>query len=1530
MAQDGGTYDGATVYFYNGEGNIDLALYSADDPSNPVAVSDNTNNYEEVSFAGLPAGQYFLEVYGAGGGTNPYYDLEIYADGYTYDGDFYDDYTYEELATYSDFNEPNNQLDVATDLGTSEYYYTYGSISPEGDYDWYEFDLRQDGGFSDEISVYFDGVEGDIDIALYNANGSYLNGSAGVSDSEYINLEGYTAGTYYLQVYNYSGASNSWYDVNIYAYGEADYNDPYYYEEYFYDDYYDYYDPIYDYDYVYDDFYYDDYFYGEDFYDDNYNNYIANAADDRFEDNDEMATAALLNLNAQSEWSNLIINMADADWYRFTLNGEGKPGDEVSLDFLHGNGDLDMTLYDADGNWIDGSYGVQDGETIDLEGLPAGDYYLDVYGYAGASNDYSLGVTARGGDALEENDTFADARELIVTDTRSRWTELSIESGDDDWYNFTLPNLPTSGDEISIEFDHQLGDLDIALYDSRNRVIATSTGVSNSETISLAGLGLNTESVYYLQVYGYAGASNPEYDLNIEVFPQADSNTSDRFEDNDASSAATLLELPSGDKTWSDLTIDAAGDADWYRFNLPQEGTEDNQVQIDFAHNVGDLDLALYSVDNPTYAIYYSAGVDDSETISLNSLAAGDYYVQVYGYAGATNDDYSLSINTAPEEILGDGYEDNNLFESAADITPKIGEYLEGLNITEGDTDWYEFVLTQTGQAGQGVVLDFAHLEGDIDVELYNADNQYLNGSYSISDGEFISLEGVEPGNYLVKVYGYAGATNDYNLLIDAPSLTGEDSDREDDYEDNDTRNTAYELGLLEGDNPERNSFENLAIASNDPDWFEFGISQTGSDEHHVSIDFNHDGGDLDLALYDAQGNLIDISDTYDDGETITLYDRPAGRYYVQVYGWNGASNASYDLTFDTPEDIQNSFRDDESEPNDTFDTATNVTQKIGQPIEDLIIVEENQDWFTFELAGDAQPGDFIQIDFNGNAADLDLELYDSTGLLLRDSAGISDTENISLDGLSAGEYTVKVFNYDYQFADEPDFEPFGDAVAEYSLEVQATPPNASQNIAGDIYEPNNDLATAFDLRTIAGSFTSEVPLSIHEARNADWFKFQSATDGLVSVNVDFEHDLGDIDLTVYQLNENGSRTVVDYSETTDDTEMVIIPDAVAGEDYYVEVYGFAGATNPEYYLTIDTPVVEEIIEEDKPEEIEDDGIDEWTVMVYINADNNLDFAGMDDINEMEAVMDLPDNVNVVVQIDRSNYYSDDWTDTRRGLITPDNNPYAVTSELESIGEVNMGDASSLTEFITWGQENYTAENYSVVIWDHGGGLDGVSWDESSSYDYLTVDDVTQAISAAELGDSLGMVGFDACLMALAEVGYDLSGLTDVVVSSQQLEPGDGWDYTGWLEQIADTNGYINPEDLAQAVVDSYDEFYDGTYTQSAVRASEYEALKTEVDNFARTVLNNATESDWDGIVAARNSATEHDWQLPTERDLGSFMHHVANNDAIAPEIQNAASEVIAQIDNTVIAQVNELGYGGIGIYLPAADSYVRGLLSTV
>src|SRR6056297_932537 len=117
----------------------------------------------------------------------------------------------------------------------------------------------------------------------------------------------------------------------------------------------------------------------------------------------------------------------------------------------------------------------------------------------------------------------------------------------------------------------------------------------------------------------------------------------------------------------------------------------------------------------------------------------------------------------------------------------------------------------------------------------------------------------------------------------------------------------------------------------------------------------------------------------------------------------------------------------------------------------------------------------------------------------------------------------------------------------------------------------------------------------------------------------------------------------------------------------------------------------------------------EWTVMVYLDADNNLESAGIDDINEMEAI-GSDENVNIVVQMDRIDGYDSsngDWTSTRRYYIEKDSNGYdsnIISTMEEDLGEVNMGKEETVKNFIDWSVQNYPADRYFIIFWNHGGG----------------------------------------------------------------------------------------------------------------------------------------------------------------------------------------------------------------------------------
>src|SRR5215467_7754233 len=107
----------------------------------------------------------------------------------------------------------------------------------------------------------------------------------------------------------------------------------------------------------------------------------------------------------------------------------------------------------------------------------------------------------------------------------------------------------------------------------------------------------------------------------------------------------------------------------------------------------------------------------------------------------------------------------------------------------------------------------------------------------------------------------------------------------------------------------------------------------------------------------------------------------------------------------------------------------------------------------------------------------------------------------------------------------------------------------------------------------------------------------------------------------------------------------------------------------------------------------------QWTIMVYLAGDNNLDSAGVADLQEMKTIGST-EQVAVVAQFDRSgakqttNRYA-----LRKGSTLAED---LVTS----LGETNTGDPAVLRDFVTWAATTHPAQHYLLVIWNHGSGWD--------------------------------------------------------------------------------------------------------------------------------------------------------------------------------------------------------------------------------
>lgn len=362
-----------------------------------------------------------------------------------------------------------------------------------------------------------------------------------------------------------------------------------------------------------------------------------------------------------------------------------------------------------------------------------------------------------------------------------------------------------------------------------------------------------------------------------------------------------------------------------------------------------------------------------------------------------------------------------------------------------------------------------------------------------------------------------------------------------------------------------------------------------------------------------------------------------------------------------------------------------------------------------------------------------------------------------------------------------------------------------------------------------------------------------------------------------------------------------------------------------------------------QPTPTDDPNLPNWTVLIYMNGDNNLELANLLDMNEMERAGESG-QVNVLVQIDRAAGETDadgDWTEARRYRIAGDDNPNAIGSELVAqLGEVNMGDPLVLADFITWGLTNYPANHAALIIWDHGAGWNGIAFDDDTADfgtpDFVSLPDLSGALARTleQTGlDKLDVVGFDACLMAQLDVFQAVAPYAEYAVGSEELTPGQGWDYTAVLGQLMDEPS-MDGARLAQQIAVNFVAYYtlvepDDFVTMSAVDLAEVDGVTAALAHLAETLMGD--EAQIAGAVTdARSGAEAYARVFAGEFDRYAAvdLHHLASILAQrSPDeaVQAAARSVLAAVETAVLA--NEFGSGfqhsgGMAIYFPRQAQY--------
>lgn len=357
--------------------------------------------------------------------------------------------------------------------------------------------------------------------------------------------------------------------------------------------------------------------------------------------------------------------------------------------------------------------------------------------------------------------------------------------------------------------------------------------------------------------------------------------------------------------------------------------------------------------------------------------------------------------------------------------------------------------------------------------------------------------------------------------------------------------------------------------------------------------------------------------------------------------------------------------------------------------------------------------------------------------------------------------------------------------------------------------------------------------------------------------------------------------------------------------------------------------------------------LSEWTFLVYLDGDNDLEEQILKALNSLEKVGSI-DNVKIVVQIDRHPAYDSsngNWTNTRRYYITKDDDPDIVNSEMkEDLGELNMGDPKTLADFIIWSMTKYPARHYGLVLVDHGSGWRAICLDSTSNDDYLTMVELKEALAGSN--KTLDLLAFDACLMGMFEVAYQIKDYVKVMIGSEDYVrrsaltiylPGLPLDAI-LADLVADPS--MEADELARVTVENFRTNYEyrpnWLATLSAIDLSEDRVsnLASDINKLALLLVDKldpykAEIKNLRSYISESNEEYgKNDPRDPIDDfdfvDLYCFAQLIKQN--INDEIiQNAAGRVMDGINSLIIDEWHQslhLNSHGISIYFPESSPY--------
>lgn len=326
-----------------------------------------------------------------------------------------------------------------------------------------------------------------------------------------------------------------------------------------------------------------------------------------------------------------------------------------------------------------------------------------------------------------------------------------------------------------------------------------------------------------------------------------------------------------------------------------------------------------------------------------------------------------------------------------------------------------------------------------------------------------------------------------------------------------------------------------------------------------------------------------------------------------------------------------------------------------------------------------------------------------------------------------------------------------------------------------------------------------------------------------------------------------------------------------------------------------------------------------WTVLAYMNADNDLETAAIADLEEMMQV-GSGSGVHVVVLLD---------TFVGGGHVLYVEPGQSVT--VANLGEPDLGDWRTLRDFGVWAVHRYPAERYALILWDHGHGWSdrhgrwvgplqrGFSEDVHGGAGRISIsggelDRALEGIKTAA-GSNIDVLGFDACLMGMWEVARTAAPHANLLVASEENEPADGWPYEVVLGALV-SDPAMSATTFAENVVDAYHDASPMHFTLSATDLVVVADLDDTIASLVEAlVAHPALFDEVDGVRLETQGFGDSDF-----RDLRDLVERILAIPNLPADVLGAAGALSTGLEGAILhhrALSTHPNARGLSIYLP-------------